>query len=310
MLTAFIKGNLNTLLICALLTLPGFSAAQTSSGIPKKKLRVITYNILNGYEYGKDSVREKHAADFIASFHPDVVALEELCGFTEAKLAAFARKWGHPYAVILKEDGYPVGLTSNEPILLKMKMRKDLWHGMLHASTHGIDFFVVHLRPTNHEFRQKEARLITAYMRETLNDESRYMVLGDFNSHSPFDAYLDKGRPALLELYRKNDALHEDRNNLSGGEFDYSVISTFLAFPLVDVCEQKIEGDKRFSYPTPILIGTYRKPGEVEPTRERLDYILVSETMATSCTDARIINSGIVDALSDHFPVVADFEMP
>ena len=75
MLTAFTKGNLITLWVCALLTL---STVETFSGIPKKTVRVMTYNILDGFEYGKDSLREKHAADFIASFHPDVVAMEEL----------------------------------------------------------------------------------------------------------------------------------------------------------------------------------------------------------------------------------------
>ncbi len=274
---------------------------------PVKKLRVMTYNILNGFDYGKDSVREQLTADFIASHHPDVVALQELCGFTEAKLKAFAKKWGHSYVAILKEEGYPVGLTSSEPIVVKKKQTQDLWHGMLHGSTHGVDFLVVHLSPADHEFRRREARWITSYMNQFLTDQNNYILLGDFNAHSPFDSYLDKTRPMLLKRYQNNDAKSKNKN-LDDNRFDYSVISEFLSHPLIDVCEQMVNPEALFSFPTPILIGKWRKKGEIVPTRERIDYILVSPTMASFCTDAKIINSGIVDQLSDHFPIIANFE--
>lgn len=275
---------------------------------PERKLRIMTYNILNGFDHGKDSLRKQKTAELIASHHPDVVALQELCGFTEATLATFAKGWGHSYAVILKEGGYPVGLTSSMPIVLKKKWTEDLWHGMLHASTHGIDFLVVHLSPSDVQVRRKEARLITDYMTETLADAENYIVLGDFNAHSPSDADLDKAKPMLLEKYRKSDAKYEGKN-LADGQFDYSVISRFLGYPLVDVCERMIEPENRFSFPTPILVGTYRKEGEIVPTRERIDYILTSAELAGSCTDAKIINAGIVEKLSDHFPLIADFEL-
>ena len=284
-------------------------SAMRPAAIPSEKnLRIMTYNIFNGFDRGKDSVRERQTAELIASYHPDVVALQELCGFNEVTLATFAGKWGHHYAVILKEEGYPVGLTSNKPIVLRKKWTEGLWHGLLHASTHGIDFLVVHLNPSDAGIRQKEARLITDYMDKTLVAANKYILLGDFNSHSPADADLQKTRPMLLEKYRKNDAKYEGKE-LADGQFDYSVISRFLGYPLVDVCERMIEPENRFSFPTPILIGTFRTEGEIVPTRERIDYILTSAVLARSCTDAKIINAGIVDKLSDHFPVIADFEM-
>jgi exonuclease III len=69
-----------------------------------------------------------------------------------------------------------------------------------------------------------------------------------------------------------------------------------------------MEAEDKFSFPTPILIGTWRKPGEIVPTRERIDYILSSRTLARYCTHATILNTGIVDKLSDHFPVMATFD--
>lgn len=285
---------------------------QTVSAQSKtpQKIRVMTYNIMDGYDWGKDTVREKNAAEFIASEHPDVVALEELCGFTEAKLKAFAKKWGHNYAVILKENGYPVGITSDKPIIVKMKMIDEgLGHGMLHVITQGIDFFVVHLSPDYYQNRLKEAHLITTYMKYVLKrEDSLYVVLGDFNSHSPFDAFLDKERPMLLKMYQRDDAKGE--NNLMYDQYDYSVIATFLSYPLVDVCERMVAAKDRFSYPTPILLGHYRKPGQLVPTRERIDYILTSPGLAKVCSFATIVNSGVVDKLSDHFPVITDFTLP
>ena len=281
------------------------TSAQSKRG---HKIRVMAYNIKNGYNWGKDTMREKEAAEFIASEHPDVVALEELCGFTEGKLKAFAKKWNHNYAVILKENGYPVGITSDKPITVKMKMMDEgLGHGMLHVVTHGIDFFVVHLSPFDYRNRLKEAHLITTYMKFVLNkNDSLYMVLGDFNSHSPFDAFLDKERPTLLKGYQSEDTKYHQMNLLDG-QYDYSVIATFLSYPLIDVCERMVPAKDRFSIPTPLDY----KPGElVAPDRERIDYILTSPQLAEMCSFATIINSGVVDKLSDHFPVMADFNLP
>src|SRR5665811_1944138 len=81
---------------------------------PISTLKIMSYNILDGYDHGKDSLRQDKAVDFIQSQKPDVVALQELVGFTPESLKEFARSYGHNYSVILKEKGYPVGLTSNQ----------------------------------------------------------------------------------------------------------------------------------------------------------------------------------------------------
>lgn len=270
-------------------------------------LTVMTYNIWNGYDYGKDKERERQAITFIQSQNPDVVALQELVGFTAESLKEFARSYGHEYSVILKEKGYPVGLTSNKPIHLKTKMLAGLWHGMLHARTHNIDFLVVHLSPADVEFRQREARIITQYMKGALGDEENYIVLGDFNAHSPFDASLDEQRPELLKRKQASDSTNTKRQNLLDNHHDYSVMSQFMGYPLIDVSKRYVSDENRFSFPAPILVGIWREPGEIVPTRVRIDYIMTSRRLARHTTSARIINSGIVDKLSDHYPVVSEF---
>ncbi len=278
---------------------------------PARSLKVMTYNIYNGFDYGKDTPREKATAAWIASEQPDVVAFQELCGFTEARLREFAAKWGHPYVAILKEEGFPVGVTSNRPITVKKKMTDGLWHGMLHVATHEIDFIVVHLCPADHPTRLRESEQLLAYMKGAFSPEKdRYMVLGDFNAHSPFDAFLDKRRPALLEKYRQLDSERKSRDhfqNLPHHEIEYSVLSRFLGFPLIDLCERKVKAEERFSFPSPIHFNPARKRGEVAPILERLDFILTCPRLADRCTLAAIINTGAADALSDHYPVIAEF---
>jgi len=76
-------------------------------------LRILTYNVLYGCNHGKAS---EIGAKWIAEQKPDIVALQELNGFKQESLKNIARKWNHGHAVILKEKGFPVGLTANSEI--------------------------------------------------------------------------------------------------------------------------------------------------------------------------------------------------
>lgn len=302
----------NALLLSVLLATCCFLSSAQTMEQPTKQLKVMTYNIYNGFDYGKETAREQAAADWIALEQPDVVALQELCGFTEEKLKKFGGKWGHDYVVLLKEEGFPVGLTSNKPITVKKKMIDELWHGMLHVATHGIDFINVHLCPSDYPTRMKEMDIITAYMKETLSGgKDEYIILGDFNAHSPFDAFLDKQHPALSAKYLQLEEGNKvkNRQNLIHDTFDYGVISGFLAFPLIDVCERQAEGENRFSFPSPIHFSPSRERKEIAPIRERLDYIFASPNLADKCSLATIVNSEVTDSLSDHYPVIAEFAL-
>ena len=111
----------------------------TSNGQParKEKLRVISYNIWNGFEH--DASRRANFIDWIKGQQPDILAITELVGFTEKNLGQLASEYGHKYYAIVKEEGYPVGITSNEPITVVKKQVEDFWHGMLHVKTYGLD---------------------------------------------------------------------------------------------------------------------------------------------------------------------------
>lgn len=278
------------------------SSTKLSAQENKKFLTVISYNILNGFNFGKDTPRETKVVKWIKSRNPDVLALQELCGFNQDKLEELAKKWGHNHALILKKDGYPVGITSKQPIVLKERLLEKMWHGMLHVETYGIDFFVVHMSPGRLAIRQKEVGLITDRIKQ-LPQDSQCIVLGDFNSHSPFDGDFDRKYPYQLERARRGGA----NKNLLNNEFDYGVMATFLSLPLIDICQRYVPLDLRTTQPTPLNVPKWLTAEEIKKTKHRIDFILASPNLAIKCIGANIFNGEETAYLSDHYPVEATF---
>lgn len=265
-----------------------------------EKIRIISYNIFNGFDWGKDIDRQNRFVDWIRMQDPEILALQELCGFTQNRLSALAKQWGHPYAVIVKENGYPVGITSKEPIDVKQKMLKHCGHGLLHVKTYGLDVLVTHLNPGNTDQRRLEAETITTYIKE--HELDTCLLMGDMNAHSPFDAdYMEMTSTSLLMKYGGQGS-----SNLLNGHFDYSVISRFLSFPLIDVCQMFTEASERISFPTPILMYLSKSKKSRKRIGERLDYIFVTPVLIPEIVDAFIYNGSENDYLSDHYPIGMD----
>lgn len=271
----------------------------------------MTYNIWNGFDWGKDLDRKRRLINWVKSKDPDVLALQELCSYSEEQLSRDAERWGHPYTVLLKTEGYPVGFTSKEPIKLVERMVEPLWHGMLHCQTYGLDFFVVHLSPSDLATRRDEARIITEKIGKVKEEGRQYMVLGDFNAHSPFDANQEAGNQTMLERYLEGDRKNQKYKNLEHGRLDYSVISDFLSVPTIDVCQRFSYEKPNFTFPAPVLIGSYySSQQEIDKVHKRIDFILTSPELATSCQSAVIYNGPDTGKLSDHYPVMAEFNWP
>jgi endonuclease/exonuclease/phosphatase family metal-dependent hydrolase len=93
-------------------------------------------------------------------------------------------------------------------------------------------------------------------------------------------------------------------------EFDYSVISEFLAIPAVDICLGKVDLQEAFTFPTPALIGKFKQTARtVVQYRVRIDYILASPALAKTCKKVKVFNQEETQLLSDHFPVMAEFSI-
>lgn len=277
-------------------------------------LKILSYNIWNGFEWGKDQDRKIKMTDWLKELDADVIGFQELNDFTPEKLQAWAKEFGHEYSVLLKENGYPIGITSKQPIQLKTKMLGGLWHGMLHVKTYGIDFIVVHLSPHDWRFRKKEAEIISDYTQKSvlLEENNKLVILGDFNSQSPFDANYDAQNTFSLKRKQLSDSLRraekgsEAYQNLRSGAIDYSVISKFLSLPLIDVVQKKQPDHNKKSFPT-LVLGKELSKSEFEKNQQRIDYILVSPNLEGQLIQAEILNHGTPDLLSDHYPVTATF---
>ncbi len=274
-------------------------------------LKIITYNIWNGYDFGKDQERRLALTSWVNKQTPDVVALQELCNYSDEKLRQDAEKWGHPYYLLLKTTGYSVGITSKYPIELKEKILEGLHHGALQCSINGIDFLVVHLHPGSFQFRQKEAQILTDKIKKIRTENSKYIILGDFNSHSPYDADLYEPNGYFLTRLRESNNGKGVNGNIFNNGLDYSVISSFLGLSLVDVTQMFTKGIKqRGSFPTLALSPITKESKELLVERlERIDYILVSPELGMNCKTARVCNHEENWYLSDHYPLIASFEL-
>ncbi|MCT4648567.1 MAG: endonuclease/exonuclease/phosphatase family protein [Carboxylicivirga sp.] len=290
-----------TILLCFCLFSLAIAAQKKDS-----ELKVISYNIWNGFDWGKDTERKESVIQWIRSQQSDVVALQELCGYNQEKLLKDAKAWGHSYAEILKTGGYPVGITSTKPIDVKERLLENMHHGALHCKTHGIDFMVVHFSPFSHVKRHEEAGIILSKLNEIRKQQNKYIVLGDFNAVSPFDAEFYKGKDAMMEAMEASEEEHAHVRNLLNGELEYGAIAAYLGFPLIDVVQKYTNSlDERISCPTQVF---EKEKGEGRHINsKRIDYILVSPGLTKDCKNAFVANKADTWYLSDHYPVVAEF---
>lgn len=282
-----------------------FSFKGIAQDTNQQTLKVISYNIWNGFE--KDAARKARFVDWMNEQKPQIVALEELVGFTEKDLSELAASYGHPYVAIVKEEGYPVGLTSRQPIRVIKKQVEGFWHGMLHAQTYGLDIIVTHLSPFEWSYRLKEATAITQYIQD--NKLDKCLVMGDFNAYSPFDADEVETHTELRKNMLGWDKKHPEYGNMRGEQFDYSVLSQFLSIGFADPVKMFVPANKRMSYPAATLYKWQWGDPRLKMLGERLDYILVSPSLAPRCVHASVHNGKDLEGISDHYPVSLIFEL-
>lgn len=247
-------------------------------------LRVLTYNVFVGFK--NDEKRHDKVVAWIAAQKPDVVALQELNRYTEKKLKEDASSWGHPYVQLYKlKSGFHLGLTSRKPIKnVHLIAREGLWHGIIYGQIYGIDFFVLHLAPKPENIRLPETKIVLSEIRKIQSADRPTVLFGDFNSASRLD---------------KDYYQHESRYKPK-----YNVMDQYLNGGWVDVVHQHQGMLTEQQASRPSLL--------VEDKRGfwRIDYILASAQLAQKCISARVMKDPETDYLSDHYPVMADFDWP
>jgi endonuclease/exonuclease/phosphatase family metal-dependent hydrolase len=234
--------------------------------------------------------------------NPDIVSLQELNEYSPDQLARDANFWGHPFSVLLKEEGFPTGVTSRFPIEDIQRYQEGFHHGLIRVKIEGIYLYIIHLHPSNWEFRHREIDLILNNMK-TLPIGSSVILAGDFNTFSPADAsYYAHGR--LEGFFAGLDSINHV-NNLNNGKLDYGVIQKIKDAGLIDLELKFRPQNYKFTGTFPALI---EKEGEHGDLR-RLDYIFINDPLEGKVSRTEIIANDTTQYLSDHLPVIADFEL-
>ncbi len=263
-------------------------------------LRIISYNVWYGFT--KVPERKISWIAWMNEQDPDIVSLQELNGYSPEKLAMDAKSYGHLHSVLLKEEGFPTGITSRYPIEDIERTSEGFHHGMLRVRIKEIYFYVIHLHPSNWETRQSEIQLLKEDIK-TLPANSKVILAGDFNTFSPLDStYYSHGK--LEPFFHERDLLYGEKN-LNNGKLDYTVIQEVMDFGFIDLESNLRKASFEFQGSFPTLV---EKEGE-HGNQRRLDYIFASGNLAAKVSRAEIITSDTALILSDHLPVIVDFEL-
>ena len=243
--------------------------------------KIVNWNVLYGFNH-KKSV--KQGANWIKKQAADVVALQELNGHNQTGFKELAAEWRHDHAAILKKGGFPVGLTSNQPIEVIERRVKDFHHGYLHCKTHGIHFFVVHFWPGKYW----EADWILDKTAPLIERGEKVIILGDFNGNSRKDE----------DFLIANATLRKR---------DYTFVDKVEAKGFVDIVH-KHDPEAKISQPSSITIPRWTKDlKELKLKRYRIDFVFADKSFAEQSHSGTISLAREIETISDHYPVIVEF---
>ena len=252
---------------------------------PVNTVDVINWNTYHLFDH---RAKLEEATTWLSEQGPDLLALQEVLHCDEAGLRELALAWGHGHAVMHKEHGYPVALTSSAPIEVVERRVKGFHHGYLHARTYGIDVFVVHFWPT----KVGEAVQVGEIAGAVAADGHPVLVIGDFN-----------GKIRRDEPYLLDHGFGEEK----GGEvvFDYRLTDAFLERGFVELVSEH-SPDDLYTFGAPALIPRWAKTmDEVRERRRRIDFLFASPELAATCQSAHVdTDDERVGQYSDHYPVL------
>jgi exodeoxyribonuclease-3 len=256
----------------------------STTALAQSTMKVLSYNILEGMV--TDTTKGKKIfVEWIKDKNPDVVALQECNGFTQKTLEELAASYGHDYAVIVKENGYPVGITSRYPIINIQKVNENMTHGFITASINGYNFCVLHLNPHKYSKRRRE---IAQILQTLALQHKQWLVMGDFNSLSPLDSQRVAKSNFIIrqqEAALKNPAI----SNLVDGQYvDYAVQQAILDADFTDA---------GYTYDKSLILSN-----------TRIDYIYLSKNLVKKMLYCKFIYDDFTKKYSDHKPVILELK--
>jgi len=282
------KINLSVLMVLAVLCTDFRANSQ------HKSLKIISYNIFDSFR--GDTLVKNLFAEVITKEQPDIIALQEVKGYSEKSLNDFAKSLGMQYSALQRGKGHSVALISKYPISNVKKITKNMFHGYMYANILGYHIVVAHLAPFTYMERNKEMDALIAFL-NTLQKEDKVLVMGDLNAMSPADKK-DYGTEKIA-LMKASEARNAHIRNLNNGEIDYSAMQKIIDAGYFDTWRRF---NKKFEKSAPTSIKKHNN-------YTRIDYILANKTLKKVCLKAYMIKNELTEKISDHYPQVLELKI-
>lgn len=248
---------------------------------------LISYNVLFGFD--GDAARKELFVQWVKPFAPDVVAYQELHGFTDSSLAEMAAGFGHQYAVKMPGP-CPTGLSSRFPITEVALIEEGFTWGCLYGRVGDLHIFCLHLDPFKEATRLEEVARLLEKVR-CLPANARVVLVGDFNSLAASDHHAYSHDPEALERGM--------RTLLPHWRLSYSVTDAILSAGYFDAYKL-IHADFKHSVLT-------KKETLPDIANRRIDFAFLSEGLKAACIGAEIVHDETTHYLSDHYPLLVKF---
>lgn len=266
------------------------------------RLTVLTYNTLFAGRDGPDDRRARSQVALIEELEPHVFLMQEAKGFDanggallhalEGRIGmrgflAVAPRTGQNVAIFIREPLQPMAFESDGAnfhhtlAMLKIVLPRG----------EGLTLIGAHLCPNGPAVRRREA----AYLAVHAAPDSFALLTGDFNSVSPHDP--EPAGFAELPAHHRARYLADDLRAA-----DRSVLAHLEAAGWIDV-GHALGGSNAPTVPTRGFVGT-------EFAVMRCDYVLASKPLVTHAKSYEVIRTPETDMASDHYPVIATFEIP
>ena len=274
----------------------------SNSSFAQQKVKILSYSVLYGL---KDSVNTESYKQFVKRLDPDIVATQEMNGWTQKTLEELARTYDHPYALQSKEEGFPVSLSSKTPLINFKKVTENMWHAYIYAKVKGLHIFVIHFSPFNYKKRLEEVANILAQVKELPQDEP-ILIMGDFNSLSRADQ-AHYGEEVLAGM-KKSEVQHAHIRNLNNGQIDYSVLGKLEEAGFKD---SYYLTHKEFTGSVPTFKDGNGKIKDANTgAPKRIDFLWCNSTAAKYVTKSEVVKDELSHYISDHYPVYVELTIP
>ncbi|UYQ95768.1 endonuclease/exonuclease/phosphatase family protein [Chitinophaga horti] len=271
-----------------LFLLPAFGA------VAQAPFKILSYNILEGMKTDTTKGKQEFVA-WVKDKDPDILALQECNGFTQKTLEELAASYGHPYAVIVKENGYPTGLTSKYPIAAIQKVNENMTHGFIMAKIEQFNILVLHLNP--HLYKKRRAEIAQVIKNISLQaDKKNWVIMGDFNSHSPKDKERMTNNRIVGVLKNAETKNPKIANLVNGETIDFTIQQAMLDAGFTDAGLYHHDKTKAATGKGVIV------------TDSRIDYIYVSKDLDKKLQRCAFIYDDFTKKYSDHRPIMMELK--